>query len=226
MTAKNMSLKVAAFFDFDRTFIDINSGLLYAKFEKEKKRITNLQFAQSLFWLGRYHLGLADIDSVYKKALGFYKGMKESEVIAITEEFFYRDIKDRAMPGALRTLDYHRKMGHINVLITNSSAYLSSLAAERWGFNFRISNNFYTDSNNLLTGEFEQPLCYGKGKTERAVSWSELNEVSLSESYFYTDSISDLDMMENVGFAFAVNPDPRLRFIAKRRRWPILNWKI
>ncbi|MBU1221089.1 HAD family phosphatase [Myxococcota bacterium] len=218
-------IKVAAFFDFDRTFIDINSGYLYARFEKANKRINNTQFLQSLLWLGLYHLGIADIDSAYSKALALYKGTSESEVKEITEKFFSRDIVSRAMPGALRTLEYHKRMGHYAVLITNSSPYLSKLALEEWGFDHRISNLYNIDTQGRLTGEFERPLCYGKGKTLRAQKFAETEGILLSESYFYTDSISDLDMMENVGLPFAINPDPKLRRAAKKRKWPILNWK-
>lgn len=225
MEINNSQAKVAAFFDFDRTFIDINSGFLYARFEKENKRINNAQFLQSLLWLGLYHLGLADIDSAYSKALAFYKGTPESDVKKITEDFFFRDIRSRAMPGALRALEYHKKMGHYTVLITNSSPYLSKLALEEWGFDRRISNVYNIDSEYKLTGEFERPLCYGKGKTLRAQQTAEAEDILLSESYFYTDSISDLDMLENVGLPFVINPDPKLRRVAKMRKWPILNWK-
>ena len=72
-----------------------------------------------------------------------------------------------------------------------------------------------------LTGEVMPPVCYGPGKVVWGERFAAEHGVDLSASYFYTDSISDLPLLERVGQPVAVNPDPRLRRLARKRGWPI-----
>ena len=81
------------------------------------------------------------------------------------------------------------------------------------------------DENGLLTGDLDGPLCYGDGKVIRAEQWAEEAGVDLDVSYFYSDSYSDIPMLERVGHPRVVNPDFRLRRIAKKKGWPILDWR-
>ena len=68
-------------------------------------------------------------------------------------------------------------------------------------------------------------MCYGAGKIYWAKRFCEEKGVDLSKSYFYTDSITDLDLLELVGHQVVVNPDPLLKREATKRGWPILNFK-
>jgi len=81
------------------------------------------------------------------------------------------------------------------------------------------------DSAGLLTGEIEPTICYGAGKTARAERWAKEHGGSVAASWFYTDSLSDLPMLEVVERPRIVQPDPRLRRVAVQRGWPILDWR-
>jgi phosphoserine phosphatase len=72
-----------------------------------------------------------------------------------------------------------------------------------------------------LTGRVTPPVCYGQGKVVWAERFAAEHDVDLDAGYFYTDSISDLPLLERVGHPVAVNPDPRLRRLADKRGWPI-----
>jgi phosphoserine phosphatase len=71
----------------------------------------------------------------------------------------------------------------------------------------------------------EAPLCFGAGKVVHASAWARDHGVDLSASAFYTDSVSDLPMLERVGEPRVINPDLRLRRVARRRGWPIESWR-
>jgi len=73
-----------------------------------------------------------------------------------------------------------------------------------------------------FTGEAVRPVCYGAGKIYWAERFATAQGVDLGRSYFYTDSITDLPVLERVGEPRIVNPDPRLRRVAARRGWPVL----
>ena len=75
----------------------------------------------------------------------------------------------------------------------------------------------------LFTGEAVRPLCYGAGKVHWVRELAERHGVDLASSYFYTDSVTDLPVLEPVGHPRIVNPDVPLRRVARRRGWPILS---
>jgi phosphoserine phosphatase len=98
------------------------------------------------------------------------------------------------------------------------------VAAEEWGFDDFLANDFHTGDDGALVGTFHTPLCYGSGKVAHAERWASDRAVDLDSSFFYTDSYSDLPMLERVGEPRVVAPDPRLAREAKKRGWPVLDW--
>jgi phosphoserine phosphatase len=80
------------------------------------------------------------------------------------------------------------------------------------------------DAHGRFTGLPLPPLCYGEGKVERAERLAREIGFRLEEATFYSDSISDLPLLERVAVPVCVNPDPRLRRAASRRRWRIERW--
>ena len=214
----------AAFFDLDRTLIGVNSAYLYANYERRRGRISLRQFLQASFWMGLYHLSLIDMERAFAQAVRQYRGAHDEELDRITADFFHDQVVPTFQPGAEDALSFHRQQDHPLVLLTASSPYMSRLAADTWDLDHWLCNIFPTDEKGRLRGTFERPMCYGAGKVHRASRWAKRHDVDLSSSYFYTDSYSDLPMLEVVGFPRVVNPDPRLRRAAQQRDWPIEDW--
>jgi len=75
----------------------------------------------------------------------------------------------------------------------------------------------------LFTGNYIEPLCFRHGKVFWAEKLAEELGEEIGRSTFYTDSITDLPLLERVGTRQVVNPDPKLRSLAKKRGWPIRN---
>ena len=82
------------------------------------------------------------------------------------------------------------------------------------------------DPQGNLTGEPGEAICFGQGKVVLATKFLSERGGSLEESIFYSDSFTDLPMMDAVGKAVAVNPDPKLRREARRRGWEICDWGL
>jgi HAD superfamily hydrolase (TIGR01490 family) len=217
-------MRPAAFFDLDRTLIDINSGMLWARHERHEGNISKRQLALAGFWTLMYHLSLIDMEAVFSSAVAFYSGQPSHELDRRTREWFMRDVEPRFRRKAGDVVEQHRKDGHPLVILSNSSCYEAAVAAETWGFDAWLANIFQTDEHGHLTGSFEAPMCYGEGKVQRAEAWARNNDVDVDHSYFYTDSYSDMPMLERVSEPRVVAPDPRLRRAAKKRGWPILQW--
>jgi HAD superfamily hydrolase (TIGR01490 family) len=214
----------AAFFDLDRTLLDVNSGVLWARHELKRRQIGPLQFAQAMGWALAYHLSLVDMNVMYRRALSHYRGKSAREIEAETQRWFLGQVERRLRPGARAALAEHRARGELLVVLTNASPYEAQIAAQRFGMDAWISNVYLEDERGCLLGDFEPPLCVGAGKLERAQRWSQAHGVRLSESTFYTDSYTDLQVLEAVAAPRVIAPDPRLRRIAAKRQWPILDW--
>jgi HAD superfamily hydrolase (TIGR01490 family) len=216
--------RAAAFFDLDRTLMRENSGALYALDEYKRGRLGLFTLLKSSFWLLLHHVQLLDVEVAYGKAALHWKGTQDSEVRALAVEWFQRDVAHRLTPGGKQALAQHRSAGHPTVLLSNTSGYIAAAAAAAWGLDFWLANIIPIDEHGVITGLMSGPLCYGAGKVLKAEAWAREHDVSLDESWFYSDSLSDLPMLERVGHPVVINPDPRLAREAKRRGWPVLDW--
>lgn len=214
----------AAFFDLDRTLIDGNSALLWARHEFQRGAITRGQLARASFWTLLYHFSLVDMEAAYAEATRMYRGQERAALDAQTRRWFDDEVAALLRPEAAEAIAWHRDAGHPLVLLTSATCFEAEIAAERWGFDAWLANDFEHDASGRLTGQVQLPLVYGAGKVHHAAKYADEHGVSLRESYFYSDSLSDLPMLEAVGHARVVTPDPRLRRAAKRRGWPILDW--
>jgi phosphoserine phosphatase len=87
-----------------------------------------------------------------------------------------------------------------------------------------ICSELELDLERRFTGRIIEPLCYGLGKIERSKKIAEREGFSLEDATFYSDSITDLPLLEVVKAPIIVNPDRRLRKIAQQRGWPIEVW--
>jgi HAD superfamily hydrolase (TIGR01490 family) len=218
-----MSKRPAAFFDLDRTLIDVNSAVLFAEYERKAKRISKVQFLGVLRDSLLYHFNFLDMESAYNSAIKHYGGLEEALVEARTVEFFEAKIKSRLQPGAKLALDRHKELGHPLVMLTTSSSFQAKIASATWGFDAWLANRFPI-IDGKLQGAVQSPLCYGNGKVIYAREWADENDVDLKASYFYSDSYSDLPMLSEVGTPVVVNPDPKLKAHAVKKGWQIVDW--
>ena len=215
---------VAAFFDLDLTMIDCNSAVLWAMHERKTGFLTRAQWMRALTWNGLYWLSLIDMDRAYAEAVSIYRGIPRDEIDARTRAWFMQDVAPRTRPGALAALERHRDEGHRLVLLTSSTSFQANAAAEHWGFDDYLANTFQSDNDGRMLGTVTSPLCYKHGKVHYAEAYAKSHGIDLDQSWFYSDSYSDLPMLERVGNPRVVAPDPRLRLAAKRRNWVIERW--
>ena len=214
----------AAFFDLDRTLVTVNSGRLWMHREHRLGRINRRQVARGIYYLALYHFGLVNIDRAMGEALETVAGEREEDVRAWTHAWFEEEVLPHAAPGAWPYLEAHRAEGHPLILLTSSSPYASESAVAHFGLDHALSTEFEIGADGRFTGRVAPPVCYGEGKVVRAEALAERLNLDLDRSWFYTDSTTDLPMLERVGFPRPVDPDPRLRRQASRRGWPILSW--
>lgn len=213
-----------AFFDMDLTLLAVNSGSLWVRRELALGHISRLQALRASLWLARYHLGFASMQQALLRAIAYLQGREEHAMRSHTLTFFEEQVRVHYRPGALRALAEHRAAGDRLVLLTSSSNYLSELVADELGLHAVLCNRFEVDGSGRYTGRPLGELCYGEGKLSYARTYAQSAGVDLAACSFYTDSYSDLPVMQAVGRPVAVHPDRRLRREARRRGWPVVLW--
>jgi putative phosphoserine phosphatase/1-acylglycerol-3-phosphate O-acyltransferase len=108
-------------------------------------------------------------------------------------------------------------------VLSSSPTYVTRPIAKTLGIEEVLSTTFEVEGGQF-TGRLVGPACVGPGKIHWAESLGTRMSVDISKSWFYTDSYTDMPMLERVGNRVIVNPDPRLRLTAKKRGWPIHDW--
>jgi HAD superfamily hydrolase (TIGR01490 family) len=215
-----------AFFDLDKTLLAVNSGSLWVRRELKLGHITRAQALLAGLWLARYHLGFVAMEDALAKAITHLAGTDARAIAERTGVFYAEHVRALYRPGALRAVEEHREAGDRLVLLTSSSGYLSELVARDLRLDAILCNRFEVDAAGLHTGRPHGAVCFGAGKRAYAEAYAREAGVPLSACAFYTDSYSDLPVLEVVGRPVAVHPDQRLRREAQRRGWPIVTWGV
>ncbi len=213
-----------AFFDVDKTLLAVNSARLWAHRELRTGRLSIRNAIRAAIWTTLYEMGFARIEAVIEDAVNTLSGQDEKELMERVTQFFQEEIASTFRPGAKTTITRHRDAGDKVALLTSTSSYLAEQIQTAVGADHYLSNEFETDEDGRFTGAPIKPLCYGPGKLVYAKRLASKLHIPMSHCHFYTDSYSDLPVMENVGFPVAVHPDPRLKRAAQKRGWPIERW--
>jgi HAD superfamily hydrolase (TIGR01490 family) len=213
-----------AFFDLDKTILSVNSGSLWVRREVALGYLSKRKALRAMTWLARYHLGFASAEAMVAEAVAHVVGTSSDELRARTERFFQEEVRTTYRPGALQAIEQHRREGRKLVMLTSSSNYLAELVAQELRFDSVLCNRLEVDAAGMHTGQVVGGVCFGPGKLPHAQREADRLGVPLRDSAFYTDSYSDLTVLEAVSEPVAVNPDPRLRRYAHKRGWLIVDW--
>ena len=218
-----MSL-TGAFFDVDRTLVDCNTGRLFLRDLRRRGEISFLRALRAMGWMLKYHLSLIDMQALAARLAEQMRGWSEREFAERCRRWVEDEVLPRLLPSALRKIERHRDEGHLLAILSSSPTYVTRPIAETLGLDEVLSTQFEVQGGQF-TGRLVGPACFGKGKVHWAEDLVARKKIDLSSSWFYTDSYSDLPMLERVGNRVIVNPDPRLRFHARRRGWPVEDWR-
>jgi len=139
----------------------------------------------------------------------------------LCDRWFAEDVLTHVTDRGRQRLAEHQAQGHVLGIVSASTQYAVGPLAAHLGIPEQYVSSHLESQDGRLTGRIVPPLCYGEGKVVWAERFSAEHGADLSVSYFYTDSITDLPLLERVGHPVAVNPDPKLQRLAKQRAWPI-----
>jgi HAD superfamily hydrolase (TIGR01490 family) len=213
----------AAFFDLDRTLISGSSAFTLALEARKAGLVPNAAFARDAVSALAFKLLGADDDTsdeVRDRILGAVKGMRQSDLQGLNAEVLPR-LLARLRPEARRLLDRHRRAGRDTFIVSAAPQEIVEPLAHSLGMTSGVGTRSRV-ADGVYTGELDGPFCYGVGKVEAITELARWNGYELAQCYAYSDSASDLPMLEAVGHPVAVNPDGKLDRHARRHGWPIV----
>jgi len=211
---------VAALFDFDGTIIAGFSapGVLQEKFARGQMsagEVIGTVVAMTQYWRGR--IGFSGLMTAGAK---YMKGVREDSFAQLGEDLYQKRIAGRVYPEIRAIIRAHQAKGHTVAIVSSATLFQIAPAARDLGID-RILCSRYETVNGEFTGNIVRPLCFGKGKLVAAETLAAELGLDLDQSYFYSDSHDDLDLLERVGNPRPLNPSDQLRSIAVRRGWPM-----
>ena len=214
----------AALFDMDRTLVRRETASLYVRYVRERGGATWRDSARVLWWVAQYTLGVVDAAGVAARGLRSLAGLHETVLSARCDDWFRRDVEAHVCDAGRRAVAAHRARGDVVAIVTGGIPYAARPLARRLGIDHVVASDLEVGPDGRFTGRPMTPLCYGKGKVERARGLAARLGFRLEESTFYTDSFTDLPLLETVRTPIVVNPDLRLARVARRRGWRVERW--
>ena len=151
-----------------------------------------------------------------------YEGASVKGIRRLMDEQVSELVLRRLSPGAIRRIREHRAAGHATVLITGA---LDSFARPLEPLFDHLQATRLAERDGRYTGDLVSPPLVGEARAAWLRSFAAAKGVDLKRSYAYADSHSDLPLLQAVGHPVAVNPDVALFRAARRRRWPVEDWR-
>jgi HAD superfamily hydrolase (TIGR01490 family) len=213
-----------ALFDMDRTLVRKNTAQLYVRYQRSIGEATWKDSARVAWWMAQYTLGVIDAEAIAVQALRVLQGIPETVMAHRCDDWFHRDVARHISDEARRTVHRHLDAGDVCAIVTGASRYAAEPVARALGIPHVVFTELECDEHGNFTGRHVPPLCYGTGKITRTEKLARQHGFSLADASFYSDSISDLPLMEAVRTPVAINPDVRLRRVARNRGWRIEAW--
>ena len=196
----------AAFFDLDKTIISRSSSLALSRPMYRAGMVSRSAMLRGAYAQLVYLLVGADekkMDRMKESMLAMTKGWDRAEVERLVRDVLIDVIDPYVYQEALDLMELHRSEGRRIYIVSSSPEEVVRPLASHFGVAGVLATRAEIDEHGRYTGELEF-YCYGEGKAQAVREVAERAQLDLGGSYAYTDSITDLPMLEVVG-----NPDRR-----------------
>ncbi len=217
--------RIAAFFDLDKTVIARSSALAFTRPFYDGGLLTRRAMLRSAVAQLQFLLANADesqVDKLRKHVTDMCTGWNAAQVKAIVAETLDDVVRPVVFPEALELIAQHKAAGHDVVLISASGIEMVEPIGELLGVDIIRASRM-----RIVDGHYSGDLdfyCYGDEKAVAVADLATEKGYDLTKSYSYSDSITDLPMLEAVGHPAVVNPDRPLRQHAEANDWEILDF--
>ena len=215
----------AAFFDLDKTLMEGSSAIHFGRAAYRAGMMSRRQLLADLWANVRFRLeGASDeaTSALRQRILDELSGVKVRDLARLGPEVL-AGILPRIYSTVLEAAYEHQDAGRPAYVVTAASQELAELLAHVLVLDGAIGTRSEV-RDGAYTGNPEGPFVYGEGKAVAIRVMAEREGLDLAESWAYSDSASDLPMLQAVGHPVVVNPDANLERIAKDQGWDVLRF--
>ncbi|NOX08677.1 MAG: HAD family hydrolase [Gammaproteobacteria bacterium] len=212
-----------ALFDLDNTLLAGDSDYLWGQFLVEQNIVDPIEFAKEnkRFYI-EYERGELDIKEFLAFQLKPLGTHNKEQLHRWREQFLHEKIDPIILPGARDLLKTHTNKGDTPLIITATNRFITGPIAEIFGVEHLLATEVEIRDGEY-TGQSTDTPCFQQGKVERLERWLAEHDVTLDDSFFYSDSHNDLPLLKLVSHPVAVDPDDILREYANQQGWPIIS---
>ena len=225
MSASPFHARRIALFDLDHTLLPLDSDYQWAEFLAHTGRAgdRDAALARNVELMHRYNAGDLTAAESAEFMLGLLARNRPADLAAWHEDYMRDVIRPAIRPAAQALVERHLAAGDLVAIVTATNTFVTAPIARAFGVQYLLG----TDAefvNGRYTGRIHGTPCFREGKVTRVADWLGSQGRSLAdydESWFYSDSMNDVPLLEAVTHPVATNPSPALRALSLARGWAV-----
>jgi HAD superfamily hydrolase (TIGR01490 family) len=213
-------------FDLDGTLIEVDSDHAFGEY------MVSIGWADGLHWRRRndqfyadYKAGTLDVDAYVEFSTSAWRHRPLPEALAARERFMQQVMRPTLKPAALELVRGHQAAGDLNAIVTATNEFVTTPLAEAFGVEHLIALQLATDGEGRVNGKVRGVPSFREGKISRVDDWLATlgrRREDFERITFYSDSLNDLPLLEQVSDPVVTNGAPALEAIARERGWRML----
>jgi HAD superfamily hydrolase (TIGR01490 family) len=218
-----------ALFDLDHTLLPLDSDQAWAHFIAGLGVAGSERHAEEIDeYYRQYVAGTLDMSAYLNYTLAPLARHSRDQLDAWHSQFMQQVITPAILPAARELVERHLEAGDLCCIVTATNVFVTAPIGKALGFEHLLGIELGTEGDDPLgryTGVAVGVPTFREGKITRTESWLAALGYRLEDfpqSYFYSDSINDVPLLERVTHPIATNPDARLRALAMERGWPVI----
>ena len=222
-----MTSRRLALFDLDHTLLPLDSDYQWADYLAGTGRAGDPDEArrQNDDLMDRYNRGELTAEQAAEFMLGLLAAHAPFELAAWHEDFMAEVIRPSITPAARELVESHLEAGDLCAVVTATNSFVTAPIARAFGIPHLVATDAEVQRGRY-TGRILGTPSFKEGKVVRVNDWlgaMGLGLADFSESFFYSDSVNDVPLLEKVTRPIAANPSPTLRAIAQERGWQVID---
>ncbi|MCQ2379612.1 MAG: HAD-IB family hydrolase [Victivallaceae bacterium] len=214
-----------AVFDMDNTLIGCDCDLTWKRFVVSHGLAPESALAEADAHMADYDLGKLDEEKFLDFQLREFRGSTPGRMAELAELHFKEVVLPRCRRSALAEVSKLKASGVAVWMLTSTCSVIAAPVATYFGFDAFHGAELEIDGG-LYTGRTTGIYPSGPGKVKLVRDYAESLGVRLEETAAYGDSVNDLQLLEGVGFPYAVSPSAGLAAAAAAAGWPVLDWRM
>jgi len=212
-----------AIFDLDNTLLSGDSDYSWGKFLVDNQLVDKNFYEQAnKKFFQDYQQGILDIYEYSAFSFQPLADRSMEELNRLHARFMQEVVRPMIGERAKTLVEQHRSQGHVLLVITATNSFITRPIVQSFGI-----DNLLATEPKIVNGRFTTDIdgipCFKEGKVERLRQWLRENNLSLAGSWFYTDSVNDLALLEKVEHPVAVDADEHLTSLARDKGWKIIS---